>query len=263
MFIGQQVYHSIYGPGRVLAVDRQVLVRFETEHPDLFGKGNGQKLFAWCSPTALKSLDEMTKRYFEYVSRLGFAQATECECGIAGEEDIIGITKPDEGEISNEIQEFDNLIGLHGEDIDGGYGDVVQPFKPPLPRRADDGSAGYDFYSLYSFTLEPHKYSDIVKFGVKVYMPKNEFLSLHIRSSLGIKHGIILANSVGIIDSSYVNNPDNEGEICARFYNMSDKPFIVNRGDRLIQGIFQEYKVISHDEVQNKSRLGGIGSTKI
>lgn len=94
-------------------------------------------------------------------------------------------------------------------------------------------------------------------------MPKNEFLSLHIRSSLGIKHGIILANSVGIIDSSYVNNPDNEGEICARFYNMSDKPFIVNRGDRLIQGIFQEYKVISHDEVQNKSRLGGIGSTKI
>lgn len=263
MFIGQQVYHSIYGVGTVLVVDNQALVQFNTEHQDLFSKGNGPKVYAWLAKNSFKPLDSMLDRYFEYVSRIGFIESKPDSELSATDEEILAITKPNEKDWVCPYPDYDTTIGIFGEDTDGGDGVIVQPYRPPLPKRADDGSAGYDIYALENFTIYPHKFTDIIKFGIKAYMPKNEFLSIHIRSSLGIKHGIVLANSVGIIDSSYVNNEDNEGEICARFYNHSEEAYTVHRGDRVIQGIFQEYKTIVKDEVLSKSRLGGIGSSKV
>ena len=100
----------------------------------------------------------------------------------------------------------------------------------------------------------------VIPTGVKAYMGAGEYLSIHIRSSMGIKHGIMLANSTGIIDADYYNNPDNEGHIMVALLNMTDKVFHVNKGDRIAQGIFTAYLKADDDNASSK-REGGIGST--
>ena len=77
---------------------------------------------------------------------------------------------------------------------------------------------------------------------------------------MGIKHGIMLANSTGIIDADYYNNPDNEGHIMVALLNMTDKVFHVNKGDRIAQGVFTAYLKADDDNASGK-REGGIGST--
>jgi len=64
---------------------------------------------------------------------------------------------------------------------------------------------------------------------------------------------------VGIIDSSYFNNPDNEGNIGVCLINEGDSDVVFSAGDRIAQGIFQKYLVADIDLVVNKKRLGGIG----
>ena len=58
----------------------------------------------------------------------------------------------------------------------------------------------------------------------------------------------------------YYNNLDNEGEIGFLFYNLSNEPVIIEKGDKLGQGIFQKY-YITHDDDTNSIRTGGFGST--
>ena len=78
-----------------------------------------------------------------------------------------------------------------------------------LPVRKTARSAGYDFMSPKKYFIYPHEYAKI-PLGVKAYMEPDEYLALYVRSSLGIKKGLVLMNTVGIIDSDYVDNPDNE-----------------------------------------------------
>lgn len=135
-----------------------------------------------------------------------------------------------------------------------------------LPQRATSGSVGYDFHSPISFTLNPHEIIEI-DLEVKVKIKPGFFLMIVPRSSLGFKNGnfITLTNTVGIIDSDYYNNPKNEGDIRLRLCNHGDKPFIVKKNDKLVQGIFlQCYTPVDYDSTQitaNKVRLGGFGST--
>ena len=96
--------------------------------------------------------------------------------------------------------------------------------------------------------------------GIKVYMDENEWLGIYIRSSLAIKYGLILANSVAVIDSDYYNNPDNEGHIMLPIRNVSGMPYTVKKGDRIAQGIFHRYYKVDNDSADG-DRTGGIGST--
>lgn len=91
-------------------------------------------------------------------------------------------------------------------------------------------------------------------------MPPDEYLALYIRSSLAIKSGLSLANGVGIIDADYADNPDNEGNIGAMFYNHSRYDVYINKGERIMQGIFCKYSVTDDDATDGK-RGGGYGST--
>ena len=91
-------------------------------------------------------------------------------------------------------------------------------------------------------------------------MAGDEFLACHIRSSLGIKKGISLTNTTGIIDSDYYSNRDNDGNICFQLKNNSDKTVIIEKGDKVFQGIFQKYLIADNDK-NNLLRKGGIGST--
>ena len=87
-----------------------------------------------------------------------------------------------------------------------------------IPSRKTAGSAGYDIESAADADVEPGKIH-IVPTGLKAYMENDEYLAIHIRSGIGIKHGIMLANNTGIIDSDYYNNEDNEGHIMCALYN--------------------------------------------
>lgn len=131
--------------------------------------------------------------------------------------------------------------------------------NPKLPKRATKGSAGYDFYAPYGFSILPHE-TEIICSGIKAKIKPGEFLMVVPRSSLGIIHEIMLANTVGIIDEDYYNNEKNEGQICIALHNMGDEQVTFQEGDRLVQGIFVKYDVTDNDDAEG-DRKGGIGST--
>ena len=127
-----------------------------------------------------------------------------------------------------------------------------------LPVRSDDGSAGYDFYSPTSVEILPGEKATIWT-DIKSYMKQDEVLKIYPRSSMGIKFGVSLANTTGIIDSSYYGNPDNDGNIGICIMNNSTETYSVSEGDRIGQGIFQKYLMADNDDILNKERLSGIG----
>jgi dUTP pyrophosphatase len=129
-----------------------------------------------------------------------------------------------------------------------------------LPSRAESRSAGYDFYSPIDYTLAPYeKYT--IWTDVKAYMRDDEVLNIYIRSSMAIKHGVQLANAVGVIDASYYENESNDGNIGICLFNHSEQPVYIRAGDRIAQGVFQTYLIADEDNAQHAERVGGFGST--
>ena len=129
-----------------------------------------------------------------------------------------------------------------------------------LPTRSDKGSAGYDFYTPIDFEIKPGE-TKIVPTDVKAQMLTNEVLLLFVRSSIGIKKHIVLANGTGVIDSTYYENPDNDGNICGAFTNLGIETQYFKAGDRIMQGVFLEYLTTIDDKPVNSERIGGIGSS--
>jgi dUTP pyrophosphatase len=129
-----------------------------------------------------------------------------------------------------------------------------------LPKRSDAGSAGYDFFTPVDLIV-PKLGTAKFYTDIKAYMPKNETLLLFIRSSLGIKHKIILATNVSIIDSSYYSNLDNDGNIIVTLYNYGIEDYLIKKGERVVQGMFVNYKTVDNETLEPKLRKGGVGST--
>ena len=129
-----------------------------------------------------------------------------------------------------------------------------------LPKRSTKKSAGYDIRSIEEGIIKPGE-AKVFKTGVKADMNDDEVLLLMIRSSLGFKYNIELANNVGVIDSDYYNNPDNEGHFALKLINHGDKDFKVEVGDRIAQGIFVKYLTVDDEEEIKSTRKGGFGST--
>jgi dUTP pyrophosphatase len=127
-----------------------------------------------------------------------------------------------------------------------------------LPKRATQNSAGYDFFAPYAFKL-PEGQSILIPTGIKCKLEPNLFLGILPRSSFGIKYGITLANTMGVIDADYYNNPKNEGHIFVKLIN-NGKELSVLEGEAFCQGIIQQYFKTNDDNTTAK-REGGIGST--
>lgn len=128
-----------------------------------------------------------------------------------------------------------------------------------LPTRATKDSAGYDFYIKEAITLAPGQ-THITFTDVKAQIDSGYVLEIYPRSGLATKHGAVLANSVGIIDADYYNNPDNDGNIGIALFNRSDKVITLDVGERVAQGKFSRYYVTDDDAVDGV-RTGGFGST--
>lgn len=133
--------------------------------------------------------------------------------------------------------------------------------KIELPKRSTKGSAGYDFYSPITIDLKPGQTVKIPT-GIKCKMYSNWVLKLYPRSGLGFKYRLQLNNTVGIIDSDYYGNENNEGHIMAKITNDTNenKTAHLEAGTGFMQGIFVEYG-ITEDDNASDIRVGGLGST--
>ncbi len=128
-----------------------------------------------------------------------------------------------------------------------------------LPERKTKYSAGYDFLAIEDFSIKPGEIKKIPT-GYKANFGKDEMLMIIVRSSMGFKYNIRMTNQVGIIESDYYNNIDNEGHMYVSLQNEGDKEYIVKKGEAYAQGIFTKFLICDNDRVEN-IRKGGIGST--
>lgn len=132
-----------------------------------------------------------------------------------------------------------------------------------LPIRKTKYSAGYDIEAAEDTVIPSFKKGmnpTVIKTGIKAYMADDEVLLLYNRSSNPKKKGLILANSVGVIDKDYYGNPDNDGHIMFAFFNIKDEDIEVKKGEAIGQGVFQKYLVVDGDNAEGE-RIGGFGST--
>ncbi len=136
--------------------------------------------------------------------------------------------------------------------------DAIPLEEIPLPRRATAGSAGYDF-TAPAETVIPAGGSALIHTGIRAEMEPGWVLMLFPRSSLGIRTGIRLSNTAGIIDSDYAF-AKNEGHIMVKLRNPSDAPVTIGRGERFCQGVFLPYGTAEEDS-EFTERSGGFGST--
>jgi dUTP pyrophosphatase len=131
-----------------------------------------------------------------------------------------------------------------------------------LPKRATEGSAGYDFFAPFDLKFELGK---DFKFptGIKCLMDGNVVLMLFPRSGLGFKYGLQLLNTCGVIDSDYML-AKNEGHIHCKMHYFNKKVECVNveKGNGYMQGILMPFYKTVDDNTEGK-RTGGLGSTTI
>ena len=102
----------------------------------------------------------------------------------------------------------------------------------------------------------------LVSTGMKCQLDPGTYLELSVRSSCPLKYWLIMANSVGIIDADYYNNPDNEGEIFFQMINLSPYDIQLKKGDIIGQGIIKSY-LTTEDDAATGERVGGFGSTSV
>lgn len=130
-----------------------------------------------------------------------------------------------------------------------------------LPKQGTAKSMGMDFFAPYDITISPHEYHTVPT-GIRWVVHDIDYtLGLIIvpRSGIGFKHGIRLANTVGIIDADYCN-AENEGHIMIKLYNPSDHAVTIEKGKGFAQGIVLPY-MICEGAWSDEDRTGGFGST--
>ena len=122
-----------------------------------------------------------------------------------------------------------------------------------LPTRSSNSTAGYDIYLLDDLVINPKEIKKIPT-GVKSFFEPDEVLLIIVRSSTGFKYNIRLCNQVGVIDSDYYNNQDNEGHIWIKIQNESDNTVTIKKGEAIVQGIFMKYLTTDSDRNINIER---------
>lgn len=131
-----------------------------------------------------------------------------------------------------------------------------------LPIRKTKYSAGYDIEAAEEVVIPPYQFGmkpTLIPTGLKAYCKEDEFYILVNRSS-GPKKGLVMANSVGVIDADYYENETNDGHFYFQYYNFLDHEIVIHKGDAIGQVIFLNYLKVDHDICGGK-RTGGFGTT--
>lgn len=144
--------------------------------------------------------------------------------------------------------------------------EVVSSYKDKginLPVRKTVHSAAYDIEAAEEVILPSFKKGmkpTLIPTGLKSYMRSDEVLLIVPRSSGPKKQGISFPHNVGVIDSDYYNNQDNEGHIFVQCINLKDEDVVIKKGEPVAQAIFQKYLIVDDDNAKGV-RVGGFGST--
>ncbi|MBQ3021412.1 MAG: dUTP diphosphatase [Bacilli bacterium] len=132
-----------------------------------------------------------------------------------------------------------------------------------LPIRKTTNSAAYDIEAAEDTVLPVFKIGDkptLIKTGLKAYMQSDEVLIVVPRSSGPKKQGILFPHSMGVIDSDYYGNIDNDGHIFIQCINIKDEEVYIKKGEPIAQAMFQKYLTTDNDNATG-TRIGGFGST--
>lgn len=129
----------------------------------------------------------------------------------------------------------------------------------PLPNYAKPGDAGADVYSRVDLNIAPGERA-LVPTGIAIALPHGYAAFAHPRSGLAIKHGVSMVNAPGTIDAGY------RGELQIILINHDpNDDFVIKRGDRIAQLVFQKVETaefIEVEELPGSGRgVGGFGST--
>ncbi|WLQ12238.1 dUTP diphosphatase [Hahella aquimaris] len=131
----------------------------------------------------------------------------------------------------------------------------------PLPAYATDGSAGLDLRACLAepVTLQPGE-TTLIPTGMAIHLADPGLAAMLLpRSGLGHKHGIVLGNLVGLIDSDY------QGEVMVSCWNRGSEAFTINVGERIAQMVIVPVVQVGFeivDDFNDSSRgAGGFGST--
>jgi dUTP pyrophosphatase len=138
--------------------------------------------------------------------------------------------------------------------LDSRIGDTI-----PMPEYATSGSAGLDLRAcLDEATILNPGETKLIKTGLSVYIEDPSLAGIILpRSGLGHKHGIVLGNLVGLIDSDY------QGELMVSCWNRGNTPFTIEIGERLAQFVLvpvvhAQFEVVS-DFTETERGSGGFG----
>jgi len=127
------------------------------------------------------------------------------------------------------------------------------------PQYESEGAAGFDFVTIENITIEPNSLA-LIPTGLVFNTPDNYMLLISPRSSMPKKTGLRMPHSIGVLDSDYCG-PGDEAKI--QVFNPTNEPIIIEKGQRIAQGIFVPVIQAEFNEVQElttKTR-GGFGST--
>ena len=129
----------------------------------------------------------------------------------------------------------------------------------PLPKYETEGSVGFDLLCRESATIAPQEIV-LIPANVIVETPKGYMLMVCLRSSTPRKHGLMMAQGVGIVDNDYCGEED---ELKIQVYNFTDEPVTIERGSRIAQAVFVKVDTPEWHEVEQMSApsRGGFGST--
>ncbi len=140
--------------------------------------------------------------------------------------------------------------------LDSRLGDSI-----PLPEYATTGSAGLDLRACLdnAITIQPSE-TVLIPTGLAIHIGDNSLAAVILpRSGLGHKHGIVLGNLVGLIDSDY------QGQLFVSCWNRSNEPFMVNIGERIAQMVFVPVVQVAFEQVtdfdESHRGEGGFGHT--
>ena len=143
----------------------------------------------------------------------------------------------------------DTIVPSYGQEYNRVYGNYYSNRKNPV-----------SLARINEITKDEKFRPTLVPTGIKCEMPEDMYLELSVRSSCPLKHWLVLANGVGVIDADYYNNNSNEGEIFFQIINLSPFDIILKKGDIIGQGILKRYYT-TDDDVASGERTGGFGST--
>lgn len=139
---------------------------------------------------------------------------------------------------------------------------VVNKSGNQLPAYSTPDSAGMDLRASLSEPVElaPMQRA-LIPTGIYIALPKGYECQIRPRSGLALKHGVTVLNSPGTIDADY------RGEICVILVNLSDKPFVVNNGERICQMVVTRYNRVEWEQVDSlddtERGAGGFGHTGV